>query len=108
MGHFISKPGTFLTLGVALLFAAIYLIGGRASQVFGVAALRRFHSFAAGIAVSYVFLYILPEFHDDPGGSPAIPERLHPKTLPGLQRLPVGPDRISGLLRPREPGGQTA
>ena len=62
MDHFISKPGTFLTLGVALLFAAIYLFGGRASQVFGVAALRRFHSFAAGIAVSYVFLYVLPEF----------------------------------------------
>ena len=31
-GH---TPGTFMTLGVALLFAAIYLLGGRASQVFG-------------------------------------------------------------------------
>ena len=31
-GH---TPRTLMTLGVALLFAAIYLFGGRASQVFG-------------------------------------------------------------------------
>jgi hypothetical protein len=59
-GH---TPGTFMTLGVALLFAAIYLLGGRASQVLGESALRRFHSFAAGLAVSYVFVYIMPELH---------------------------------------------
>lgn len=59
-GH---SPGTFMTLGVALLFAAIYLLGGRASQVFGEAGLRRFHSYAAGLAVSYVFIYIMPELH---------------------------------------------
>jgi hypothetical protein len=55
--------GTLMTLGVALLFGAIYVFGGRADQVFGEAGLRRFHSFAAGIAVSYVFMYIMPELH---------------------------------------------
>ncbi len=52
-----------MTLGVALLFAAVYLLGGRASQVLGDVGLRRFHSFAAGLAVSYVFVYIMPELH---------------------------------------------
>ena len=52
-----------MKLGVALLFAAIYLLGGRANQVFGKSGLRRFHSFAAGLAVSYVFVYIMPELH---------------------------------------------
>ena len=52
-----------MTLGVALLFAGIYVFGGRASQVFGESGLRRFHSFAAGLAVSYVFVYIMPELH---------------------------------------------
>jgi hypothetical protein len=56
-----SQP--LLTLGAAGLFAAIYLFGGRASQAFGKAGLRRFHSLAAGIAVSYVFVYIMPELH---------------------------------------------
>jgi hypothetical protein len=56
-------PRPLLTLGVALLFAAIFLLGGRASQVFGEPGLRRFHSCAAGIAVSYVFVYIMPELH---------------------------------------------
>ena len=58
-----ATPGTLLTLGVALLFAGIYMFGGRANQVLGEAGRRRFHSFAAGIAVSYVFVYILPELH---------------------------------------------
>jgi hypothetical protein len=52
-----------MTLGVALLFAAIYVLGGRANQVLGESGLRRFHSAAAGIAVSYVFVYIMPELH---------------------------------------------
>jgi hypothetical protein len=39
-GH---TPRTLMTLGVALLFAAIYVLGGRASQVFGESGLRRFH-----------------------------------------------------------------
>ncbi len=59
-GH---TPRTLMTLGVALVLAAIYLFGGRASQVLGESGLRRFHSFAAGIAVSYVFVYIMPELH---------------------------------------------
>jgi hypothetical protein len=52
-----------MTLFVSLVFAAIYLFGGRACQVFSESALRRFHSFAAGSAVSYVFVYIMPELH---------------------------------------------
>ena len=52
-----------MALGVALLFAAIYLLGGRANQVFGESGLRRFHSLAAGISVSYVFVYLIPELH---------------------------------------------
>ena len=59
-GH---APRTLMTLGVALLFAAIYLFGGRANQVLGERGRRRFHSFAAGLAVSYVFVYIMPELH---------------------------------------------
>lgn len=47
-----------------MLFAAIYVLGGRANQVLGESGLRRFHSAAAGIAVSYVFVYILPELHE--------------------------------------------
>ncbi len=58
-----QAAGALVTLGVALLFAAIYLLGGRADQVFGESGSRRFHSLAAGIAVSYVFVYILPELH---------------------------------------------
>jgi hypothetical protein len=59
----VATPGPLVKLGVALLFAGIYLFGGRASRVFGELGLRRFHSFAAGIAVSYVFVYIMPELH---------------------------------------------
>jgi hypothetical protein len=59
----LHAPRPLLTLGIALLFAAIYLVGGRASRVLGESGLRRFHSFAAGISVSYVFVYIMPELH---------------------------------------------
>ena len=59
-GH---DQGALMALGVALLFAAIYLLGGRANQVFGESGLRRFHSLAAGISVSYVFVYLIPELH---------------------------------------------
>ena len=59
-GH---AEGALVALGVALLFAAIYLFGGRANQVFGQSGLRRFHSLAAGISVSYVFVYLIPELH---------------------------------------------
>ena len=59
-GH---ATATLVKLGVALLFAAIYQFGGRANQVLGEHGRRRFHSFAAGLAVSYVFVYIMPELH---------------------------------------------
>lgn len=55
--------GIYLSLAVALMFAAIYLFGGRANQVLNAAALRRFHSFSSGCAMSYVFVYIMPELH---------------------------------------------
>ena len=54
---------SFVSLVVPLFFAAIYLFGGRANQVFGETALRRFHSFSSGCAISYVFVYIMPELH---------------------------------------------
>ena len=48
------------SLSVALLFAAIFLWGGRAAYWFGQDARRRFLSFAAGISVSYTFVKVLP------------------------------------------------
>ena len=63
-----AGPGQALhmlaTFGVAVLFAAIYLFGGRASQVFRERGRRRFLSFAAGLSVSYTFVHILPELHE--------------------------------------------
>ena len=59
-GH---TPRTLATLGVALLFAAIYLFGGRANQRLGERGRRRFLSFAAGLAISYTFVHILPGLH---------------------------------------------
>jgi hypothetical protein len=59
-GH---TPRTLATLVVALLFAAIYLFGGRANERFGERGRRRFLSFAAGLSVSYVFVHILPSLH---------------------------------------------
>jgi hypothetical protein len=51
------------TLSVALLFAAIFLFGGRASYQPGQRGRRRFLSFAAGISVAYVFVHVLPALH---------------------------------------------
>lgn len=59
-GH---APGAIVTLVVGLFFAAIFLFGGRANQVFRELALRRFLSFSSGCAISYVFVYIMPELH---------------------------------------------
>ena len=49
-----------LTLSVALLFAAIFLFGGRAAYRPGQKGYRRFLSFAAGISVAYTFVHVLP------------------------------------------------
>jgi len=49
-----------LTLSVALLFAAIFLFGGRAAYRPGQKGRRRFLSFAAGISVAYTFVHVLP------------------------------------------------
>ncbi|MCX6925651.1 MAG: hypothetical protein NT154_20935 [Verrucomicrobia bacterium] len=59
-GH---TPHTLATLVVALLFAAIYLFGGRANQRLGERGRQWFLSFAAGLSVSYVFVHILPGLH---------------------------------------------
>jgi hypothetical protein len=50
----------FTSLLVALLFAAIFLFGSRLAYRPGQRGRRRFLSFAAGIAVSYVFVDVLP------------------------------------------------
>jgi len=52
------------TLSVALLFAAIFLFGGRAAYRPGQRGRRRFLSFAAGISVGYAFVHVLPALHD--------------------------------------------
>jgi hypothetical protein len=52
---------TFLiSLIVALLFAAIFLFGGRLAYRPGQKGRRRFLSFAAGISVAYTFVHVLP------------------------------------------------
>jgi hypothetical protein len=50
----------FTSLIIALLFAAIFLFGGRVAYRPGHKRYRRFLSFAAGIAVAYVFVDVMP------------------------------------------------
>ncbi len=57
-------PYVLTTLSVALLFAAIFLFGGRAAYHPGQRGRRRFLSFAAGISVSYTFVHVLPALHE--------------------------------------------
>ena len=54
------SPNTLATLSVALLFAAIFLFGGKAAYRPGQRGRRRFLSFAAGISVGYTFVHVLP------------------------------------------------
>jgi hypothetical protein len=56
-------PSALTTLSVALLFAAIFLFGGRAAYRPGQRGRRRFLSFAAGISVAYTFVHVLPALH---------------------------------------------
>jgi hypothetical protein len=56
-------PYVLVTLSVALLFAAIFLFGGRAAYRPGQRGRRRFLSFAAGISVAYAFVHVLPALH---------------------------------------------
>ena len=53
-------PSALTALSVALLFAAIFLFGGRAAYRPGQRGRRRFLSFAAGISVAYIFVHVLP------------------------------------------------
>jgi len=53
-------PHVLMTLSVALLFAAIFLFGGRVAYRPGQKGRRRFLSFAAGISVGYTFVHVLP------------------------------------------------
>ena len=52
------------TLGVALLFAAIYVFGGRTAQWPVQRGHRRFLSFAAGVSIAYTFVHVLPALHE--------------------------------------------
>jgi hypothetical protein len=56
-------PSALTALSVALLFAAIFLFGGRAAYRPGQRGRRRFLSFAAGISVAYTFVHVLPALH---------------------------------------------
>jgi len=56
-------PTVLTTLSVALLFAAIFLFGGRGAYRPGQKGRRRFLSFAAGISVAYTFVHVLPALH---------------------------------------------
>jgi hypothetical protein len=56
-------PGALTTASVALLFAAIFLFGGRAAGRLGMKGRRRFLSIAAGISVAYTFVHVLPALH---------------------------------------------
>jgi hypothetical protein len=56
-------PNALAALSVALLFAALFLFGGRAAHHPGQRGRRRFLSFAAGISVSYTFVHVLPALH---------------------------------------------
>ena len=49
-----------ISLIIALLFAAIFLFGGRLAYRPGQRGHQRFLSFAAGLAVAYVFVHLMP------------------------------------------------
>ena len=61
----VSAPGAhpLATLSVALVFAAIFLVGGRVTYQPGQKGRRRFLSFAAGVSVAYMFVHVLPALH---------------------------------------------
>ena len=102
-----QSPDALTTLSVALLFAAIFLFGGRAAYRPGQRGRRRFLSFAAGVSVAYTFVHVLPALHairelqtESPGTFKML--------FPGVRRLPVDHGRLPDLLRPRNHGGQSA
>jgi hypothetical protein len=51
------------TGGAALLFAAIFLIGGKVHPLRPLLSRRSIISFSAGISSAYVFVHLLPELH---------------------------------------------
>jgi len=55
-----NNPYTLTTLGIALLFATVFLFGGRIAYRPGEKDRRRFLSFASGISVGYTFVHVLP------------------------------------------------
>lgn len=77
----VHEPNALLPLMVAMLFASIFLFGGRASYRPGQRGRRRFLSFAAGISVGYTFVHVLPalgEMRDIVTESPTGVHRLFP------------------------------
>ena len=89
----------FTSLSVALLFAAIYLFGGRLAYRPGQRGRRRFLSFAAGISVAYIFVHVLPTLQmiREIGMKFSVGIQ---NAVSGVQRLPVDHGRLPGLLRP--------
>ena len=70
---------TLLSLGVALLFAALFLFVRRKSLSPGRKRRDMFLSFAAGISVAYVFVHVLPALHQI--------RDYHAKSATGFQSL---------------------
>jgi len=69
------------TFAVALLFAAIFLLGGRAARFWERRGHGRFLSFATGISVAYVFVHVLPVLSAIRELHTGLPDEFH-KTFP--------------------------
>ena len=97
-----SESHLLPTLGVALLFAAVFLFGGRAAHGSGRINHRRFLSFAAGVSVAYTFVHVLPALHT----IREIQTSSLSKSMvfPEHRRLPVDHGWLPRLLRAREDG----
>lgn len=111
----VSIPYALATLAVAVLFGAIFLIGGRGPFRPGQHGYRRFLSFAAGISVGYTFVHVLPALSRIPelaAAAAGVPRTAFPEysvylwtmagflIFYGLETLVAGP--------PPEPPGSAA
>lgn len=124
MGIHAPDPNALATLGVALLFAVVFVAGGRAAEWTGHRGYRRFLSFSAGVSVAYIFVHVLPALHAigeyhmrSPGHSMLFPEHgaylwtmagflafYGLETMAGAQSAPQGQAAGTGVAAPQRPG----